>query len=457
MSSHGKNLVKLIAIGVGCILLVGLSAAAMPLVKSWWPPATEEAGSAHAPSSESELVNKDTLRLPRDVVRSLQIETGEVRQAKYSQDLEMYGQFAPDPDRLFRIRARFGGHVAEVGQKSGATESPGKATGSRPLRVGDHVKKGDLLAVVWSRDLGEKKSELVDGLSQLWLDELLQKELRKGYQEGAVPLRQVLDQDRKVEADRIAVDRAERTLRSWELGDADIEALRQEAQRIQQRKGIRNPEQYRKWARWEVRAPFSGTVVEKNANLGEWVDTTSLPLFQIADFSQLTVWAYPYEEDLPMLQKLPKPIPWTIRLKADPQAKPMRGTIDLVLPIIEPNQRTPILRGSVQNPTGQLLSNQSLTTSVELPAPTGEMEVPTTALVDTGRESLVFVQPDPSQFVYQLRHVNVVRRFFNVVHVNTRVPAEKGQPESQPLRPGDRVVTSGAVLLLPYLDDLRTK
>ncbi len=32
------------------------------------------------------------------------------------------------------------------------------ADGSRTLRFGDTVKEGQLLAVVWSRELGEKKS-----------------------------------------------------------------------------------------------------------------------------------------------------------------------------------------------------------------------------------------------------------------------------------------------------------
>ena len=34
----------------------------------------------------------------------------------------------------------------------------------RPVRFGDAVNKGQLLAVIWSKDLGEKKSELVDAL-----------------------------------------------------------------------------------------------------------------------------------------------------------------------------------------------------------------------------------------------------------------------------------------------------
>jgi len=82
---------------------------------------------------------------------------------------------------------------------------------------------------------------------------------------------------------------------------------------------------------------------------------------------------------------------------------------DLILPIIEPNQRTPILKGHVENPTGWLLSNQSVTATINMPAPPGEVIIPTGALVDEGGESIVFVQPDPAQNAFALRRVKVVR------------------------------------------------
>ena len=42
---------------------------------------------------------------------------------------------------------------------------------SRDLQVGDAVKHGDLLAVLFSVDVGNKKNDLFDALSQLRLDE----------------------------------------------------------------------------------------------------------------------------------------------------------------------------------------------------------------------------------------------------------------------------------------------
>jgi cobalt-zinc-cadmium efflux system membrane fusion protein len=447
--SRASAILRICGFIILAFALVGISAAAMPLVKNWWTPATGE-GLSESPSSapaQTDLVATDTLRLPADTIRLLGVQTAEVQQATHSRPLEMFGQFAPNTDRLFRIRARFPGHVAEIAEV---------ASPRRPLQVGDQVQKGQLLAIIWSRDLGEKKSELVDGLSQLRLDEELHEQLRQAYNTGSAALRSVLEQERRVEAGRIAVARAERTLRSWEIGEAEIAALKQEAERLRQRGTIRDPEQYKRWARWEMLAPFSGTIVEKNASLNEYVDTTSLPLFQLADFSRLTVWAYPYEEDLPLLQALPRPVAWTIRLKSDPQAPALQGTIDLILPIIEPNQRTPILRGSVENPSGRLLSNQSLSATVELPAPPGEVIIPTTALVEDGQDSIVFVQPDPARSEFTMRPVSVVRRNHDVVYVRSRrLPTNR--PEAKALQPGERVVRTGAVQMKAALEDLQAR
>jgi multidrug efflux pump subunit AcrA (membrane-fusion protein) len=41
----------------------------------------------------------------------------------------------------------------------------------RELRTGDRVKKGQLLATVYSIDVSQKKNDLIDAVSQLKLDE----------------------------------------------------------------------------------------------------------------------------------------------------------------------------------------------------------------------------------------------------------------------------------------------
>ena len=125
------------------------------------------------------------------------------------------------------------------------------------MGFGQRVRKGQLLAVIWSRDLGEKKSELVDGLSQLRVDQESLARINKAAGDGAVPDRVIRDAERKVEADRIAVARAERTLQSWRISKEEIDAVRAEADRLARDTKQDREELPRQWARVEVRAPWT--------------------------------------------------------------------------------------------------------------------------------------------------------------------------------------------------------
>ena len=57
------------------------------------------------------------------------------------------------------------------------------------------------------------------------------------------------------------------------------------------------------WARLEVRSPLAGTLLERNASVGDVV-TPDTALFVVADLSQLQVEAEASQDELPALQAL---------------------------------------------------------------------------------------------------------------------------------------------------------
>jgi len=61
------------------------------------------------------------------------------------------------------------------------------AEAARPerWRYGDYVKKGDVMFVIWSKEIGEKKSELVDAISKLDADKKLLERL-ESVEKGVV-------------------------------------------------------------------------------------------------------------------------------------------------------------------------------------------------------------------------------------------------------------------------------
>ncbi len=356
------------------------------------------------------------------------------------------GSLALDTERLARVHTRFAGELAEFATRADPVEpsfsAEPAASRLRPLRAGDAVRKGDLLAVVWSKDLGEKKSELVDGLSKLKADERQLARLQELLKVGGTAERSLRDAERAVESDRVAVRKVESTLRSVRLSEEEIAAVRVEAEGLSDGSAKRNDPAA--WARVEIRSPIDGVVLEKNAlSLGQWVEPSAAPLYQIGDLSRLTVWAHVFEEDLPLLQSLPKPIRWTVRLPSRPDVG-IDGTLDQVAAVIDPNQHTALVTGRVDNRDGGLKAGQYVTVSVELPPPVGEIELPAEAVVEDGRESVVFVQTAGSKDRFVCTPVRVTSRFRDVVCIRS----DGG------VTAGDRVVTGGALLLQGAMDQL---
>jgi cobalt-zinc-cadmium efflux system membrane fusion protein len=445
LRAHSIGRRRVLLLGTAGVLVTGVVLLTLSLAWNWRKASAGEVGGrAPAAPPRTELIAPDTLAVPAEVAKSLGLETVPAARPSRPRPLPpLAGSLALDVNRLARVRPRLAGEVVRIGEIDTIERG---TTVRRPLRYGDRVEKGQLLAVVWSKDLGEKKSELVDAVSRLRLDREVLERYRDLYTKGALPERSLREQERAVEADEIALTRARRTLRSWQLPEEDIRAIEAEADRLRGGRPAGGKEE-ETWAQVEVRAPFAGTVVEKNVAEGDVVDTAT-ELFKIADLSRLTVWAHAYEEQLPLLQELQRqgPIPWKVRLQANPAAEPLTGTVERIGDIIDPNQRTALVTGQVDNSAGQLLVGQFITATVELPPAADEVEIPTTALVEDGRESVVFVQPDPGKPVYAARRVAVVRRTRDLVYLRG--------PDGA-VCPGERVVRVGALELKEALEELQ--
>jgi cobalt-zinc-cadmium efflux system membrane fusion protein len=419
-------------------------------------PAAEN-GAAQGPQSGAGLVatRPGTLRLEPAAVKSLGVQVVPAQAVTKPRSLELQGSLALDTNRLVRVHSRFAGEVIDLGRtpKSGAAaEENGDAF--PPAGFGDHVAKEQLLAVVWCKDLGEKKSELADALSQLAFDQEQLSKMSDAAREGAVSDAKLRQQERNVEADLTAVARAERTLRVWRLSESEIQTVKDEAQRIRARKGKRDPAIEKTWARVEVRAPLDGIVVEKNVSVGDIIDTTA-DLFKVANVDSLTVWANAYEENLPALLDLPpEMLRWTVRVNADPALEPLEGRIDKIGYVTDPTQHTVMVMGRVDNPGGRLRAGQFITATVHLLPSADEVVVPASAVVEDGRQSIIFVQPNPEEACYSMRQVSVAWRGQNEVYLRSRIGAEDAARGQQAVRPGEQVVAAAVIQLRSALEDL---
>jgi cobalt-zinc-cadmium efflux system membrane fusion protein len=440
-------------IALSLVLLTGLGiwlATRWPFLAAGQTPEPPKNDSAN--NDRFVRTDTDTLAGTPEAVRRVGIKTAKAVKPDKPMALPPYqGNLALDLSTLSRPRALFGGKVMSLGEKEHPNETPSR----RPIDIGDTVEKGDLLAIIWSKDLGEKKSEFVDAFSRLRTDEKTLAQLKHLYEkDGGTSERSVRDAEQTVKSDKVALEKAERTLRSWELSDEQIVALRAEAETLL-RPDAKDPRKdFSEWAKVEIRAVRSGTIMEKNINPGDLVDST-LDLFKIGDLSWLEVWVHIFEEDLQLLKDLPRPTPWTVTVVSkqklsnppDPNQKPKpNGVMQGIRPVLDPIQRTALVTGKVENPKGELKIGQLVTATIEMPVEKDIVIVPTEAVVEDGRNSVVLVQSgDEKEPRFVRKQVEVVRRFHDVIHL--RINKDGVQPD-------DRVVTSGALLLCDALESM---
>jgi cobalt-zinc-cadmium efflux system membrane fusion protein len=486
---------RFLAMGIGgLIAAVALGAGIYALVHNWLHAQPPAKSSPAKDPGNVELIHdaqgRPGVRVSQAVVESLLIKIAPAVRVNRDKALPpQLGQLAYDIDRLYPVRSIGNGLVTEIALPGDASKE--SLPNLRPLGFGDTVAKGQLLAVVRSPDLAEKKGNFVDSLLDLAVDREKLSRMEGPYARGAIPETTYRDAIAKVQKDITAMARARRILELAKLKPKEIKALEEEAQTIQKRfkklaeaksadyKKAWDPDQVDRWARIEVKAPESGIIVEKNTNVGDIADPgKDPPLFRIADLTTLGVWIHPQEEYLPALKRLLKEKPpgevrVELKLQSDRSAPPIKGWLLRLAPSIDPLQRTPLLLGRIANPDGkELLVGQLVMATIMVPQETGLVEIPTRALNDVHGQSLVFVQargPDRGKPRFLLRRVQVVHRFADKVQVRSELhltdrekwqmqkEIERGLRPIEPLKPGERVVTGGVVELTEGLDDLLAK
>jgi cobalt-zinc-cadmium efflux system membrane fusion protein len=490
-----SRVARLTAFLIGLIVVAGGLLLLLPLLRVPYVPdvlkmvvGRREAVSAPPATTVHPIEGKqDTFLLEKDAAVAMKIpKPFRIGSEPERRQLTLSGSLAFDPDLLGRVQSRFQGEVISIGRSEEPVTDPRGRTKDATLSYGNRVRKGQLMAIVWSKDLGEKKSELVDWLVKLSLDEENSKRLEELWLSGAGSEATYRAAKNAVSADLNGVARARRTLETWRVDDAEIKEIEKEAERIVATKTLRELNQQKskigKWAQVEVRAPFDGIIVEKNLAIGNIVDP-SQDLFRVADLRKLAVFANAYEEDQRLLQDLqaqlrPAPVPWRVHLTADPDKKPLASEgIERIGYIVDPNQRTNLAIGKVDNKDDRLRVGQSVTALVNIPAPKGVVSIPASALVEDGADSVVFVQPDPDKLVYEMRRVAVVQRF-NVHPLPEMKEAAAWSKAAQPeqwayvrsvlddkqkkaglreLKPGERILASAVVELKAALEEVQAR
>jgi len=179
--------------------------------------------------------------------------------------------------------------------------------------------------------------------------------------------------------------------------------------------------------RLPVFSPFSGVVIEKMVQQGQYVSAGEV-LFNIADLSSIWVELEIYENESPYVH-----VGQQVEIRSQSLSQSsFTGRISFIYPFLDPKTRTLKARVEIANPDIKLKPDMFVNTIIKQPLDSS-IVVPVTAVMDTGKRQVVWVESAPGSF--ESREVRVGQRS------NDKIQILSG------LNPGDKVAVSGGYLI----------
>jgi cobalt-zinc-cadmium efflux system membrane fusion protein len=178
-----------------------------------------------------------------------------------------------------------------------------------------------------------------------------------------------------------------------------------------------------------MRAPISGTVVQRLVLPGQVIQAGTTLAFVISDTSTLWIQGHVYEKDL---QSVHVGDQAEIHTSSSPQT--FHGTITYVGDLIDPDTRTTAVRIVTRNPGAALKKDLFVDVTIADKATHKAMVVPTAAvLYDEQNFPFVYLQVKDGQFAQ--RQVQIGGQRGDQIEITSG------------LTPGDRVVSQGSIFL----------
>ncbi|UFS69815.1 efflux RND transporter periplasmic adaptor subunit [Geomonas sp. RF6] len=179
--------------------------------------------------------------------------------------------------------------------------------------------------------------------------------------------------------------------------------------------------------RLPIYTPLSGVVIEKMVQQGQYVNTGDV-LFNIADLSTVWVEVEVYENEFPNIhigQRV------EIRSQSFP-GKPFVGRVAFIYPFLDPKTRTVKVRVEMPNPGMRLKPDMFVNAVIKVPLGKS-LVVPMSAVIDTGKRKVVWVETSPGMF--EPRDVQVGQQTDDQVQILSGLKA------------GEKVAVSGGYLI----------
>ncbi len=303
------------------------------------------------------------------------------------------GRITWDESRTSRVGSALVGRVAEI------------------LRApGDRVRRGEVLAVLSSPEFGMTQSEARRSETDLRQAERTLARARELHDAGVIPAKEM------------------------QLAEADAERARAERERTAARERLHGGAGVID-QRFRIVAPIDGVVVMRNLTPGQEVrpEQGDPPLFVISDPARLWI-----ALDVPETLSQEVAVGEAVRISVPAlPSEIFEAHVEYVADFLDPQTRMIKARAAVSNPARRLKAEMFATADVEIP-PSKALRVPSSALFLQGDVYYGFVEESTGRFV---------RRAVRAEEAPLGTMRVLGG-----LRPGERIVSEGALLLQQLLN-----
>jgi cobalt-zinc-cadmium efflux system membrane fusion protein len=287
--------------------------------------------------------------------KNLGIEIVRAKPGTLKIQLSFPGEIRLNADRQANIVPRLSGIVKEV-MKS----------------VGDPVTKGEVMAVIESRDLADARSFFHAARERVTLakanfarEERLWKKKISAEQEYLIAKQELSEA-------RIELESAKQKLLALGFSSKYLEEHPHDLSEV--------------LTEFNVTAPFEGKIIEKDITLGELLQEDTVA-FIIADLSTVWVDLSIYQKDLPFVRE-----GQSVSISSGRGIPDVEGTISYLSPVITEETRTALARVILPNPEGYFRPGLFITANLigeEIPV---SLQVKKSALQNLEGETCVFIK-----------------------------------------------------------------
>lgn len=314
-----------------------------------------------------------------------QLKVGLPQYSRVAESLNIAGRVEADATRQARVGTPVKGRITDL-----------------TVIEGQHVKRGEVLATLYSTDLSDAQFAFVKAVSE---QQLTQRAAERGKQ--------------LVDADVIGSAELQRRQAEVLQATAEVSALRQQLEALgMSDKFVRQLETTRKLnSTYQILSTITGTVLERSITIGQIIQPAEVA-FLVADLSNVWLVADVPEQNASSLA-VGKQVDAVVPVYPD---EVIKGKISFVSATVNAETRTVRARMNLPNLHGRY-KPAMLATMVLKDQPQRQLTIPVTAIVRENNIDYIYAQVGPTRYV--MRPVTLGSQFGELRVVTDGVDADE--------------------------------